>query len=229
KSPAVINCAQPSALTLSLASSPPCSSDILRCLLALPRHPRCHCAGPQAGCLSLHLHHVLTALGGPAPSPAWQSPACPLCASVCGLCFPDISAPREVSGLVGGGLTAVCLYEQISKERVKFWCRGASWGTCELIATTQMSWKNTGRVSISDHLNSNMFTVTMEKLTVRDADTYWCGIWTEVAALGIPMTVIVHLATTTQMMMTRTEPTTEARIPTSTQGSQSTLGGGTEG
>uniref|UniRef100_A0A6I8NK56 Ig-like domain-containing protein n=1 Tax=Ornithorhynchus anatinus TaxID=9258 RepID=A0A6I8NK56_ORNAN len=105
----------------------------------------------------------------------------------------SLSGPREVSAAVGENLTVRCHYEQRLQAEEKSWCRGPRWGACGPMATTRgaRSQGTAGRVSILDDWDSYTFTVTMEKLSWRDSDTYWCVMHTEGAELGLPVIVKV--------------------------------------
>ncbi|KAB0336934.1 hypothetical protein FD754_025458, partial [Muntiacus muntjak] len=89
-----------------------------------------------------------------------------------------ISGPRAVRGVEQESLTVRCRYDPGYESCVKWWCRGADWGSCRIVVKTTGSEKEVkkGRVSIRDNWKDRSFTVTMEKLRLDDSDTYWCGI-----------------------------------------------------
>ncbi|XP_043313996.1 CMRF35-like molecule 1 isoform X2 [Cervus canadensis] len=89
-----------------------------------------------------------------------------------------ISGPRAVRGVEQASLTVRCRYGPGYESYLKWWCRGAAWGSCRIIVETTGSEKGVkkGRVSIKDNWKDRSFTVTMEKLRLNDSDTYWCGI-----------------------------------------------------
>ncbi|GAB1297037.1 CMRF35-like molecule 3 [Apodemus speciosus] len=130
-----------------------------------------------------------------------------------------VTGPVEVRGQEQGSLTVQCRYTSGWKDYQKYWCQGAYWKSCEILAETdtseQMVKKN--RVSIRDDQTDFIFTVTMEDLRMSDAGIYWCGI-TKIGsdhmfevnvnidpASGTSTTV----TTTTATVPTRTSPTTE--------------------
>nr|XP_020728420.1 CMRF35-like molecule 1 isoform X1 [Odocoileus virginianus texanus] len=89
-----------------------------------------------------------------------------------------ISGPRAVRGVEQASLTVRCRYDPAYESYLKWWCRGADWGSCRIMVKTTGSEKEVkkGRVSIKDDRKDRSFTVTMEKLRLDDSDTYWCGI-----------------------------------------------------
>ncbi|KAG8511872.1 CMRF35-like molecule 8, partial [Galemys pyrenaicus] len=112
------------------------------------------------------------------------------------LCLPGSSAlrgPGAVEGWEKGSLTASCRYGPGRETFVKFWCRGAAWGSCKFLVKTSGSEQEVrrGRVSIRDHHKYHTFTVTMEELRLDDADTYWCGIERNGTDLGDKVKVTV--------------------------------------
>uniref|UniRef100_A0A8C6R9P8 CD300A molecule n=1 Tax=Nannospalax galili TaxID=1026970 RepID=A0A8C6R9P8_NANGA len=96
-------------------------------------------------------------------------------------CAP-LSGPGTVTGIVGRSLSVQCQYEEKYKTYNKYWCR-KSLLLCSTIVKTKSSGEvRKDRVSIRDHPANLTFTVTLEHLTLNDADTYECGIdtpWTE--------------------------------------------------
>ncbi|MBW00106.1 CMRF35-like molecule 1, partial [Eschrichtius robustus] len=80
--------------------------------------------------------------------------------------------------LEGGSLTVQCRYSPGLETHVKWWCRGADWHSCKFVVKTTGAEKEVkkDRASIRDNWKNRTITVTMEKLRLNDADTYWCGI-----------------------------------------------------
>ncbi|XP_065765426.1 CMRF35-like molecule 1 isoform X4 [Muntiacus reevesi] len=109
-----------------------------------------------------------------------------------------ISGPRAVRGAEQESLTVRCRYDPGWETYVKWWCRGANWGSCRFIIKNTGSEKEVkkGRVSIKDNWKDRSFTVTMEKLRLDDADTYWCGIERVGADLGNRVEVTIDPAET---------------------------------
>ncbi|XP_072795210.1 CMRF35-like molecule 5 [Vicugna pacos] len=104
-----------------------------------------------------------------------------------------ITGPKAVRGLEQGSLTVQCRYGPGWETDVKWWCRGADWDRCKFVVKTTGSEKEVkkDRVSIKDNQKNRSFTVTMEKLRLNDADTYWCGIERAGPDLGIQVEVTV--------------------------------------
>ncbi|XP_074199738.1 CMRF35-like molecule 1 isoform X5 [Camelus bactrianus] len=110
-----------------------------------------------------------------------------------------IMGPKAARGLERGSLTVQCQYGPGYKNYVKWWCRGADWGRCKFVVKTTGSEKvvKKDRVSIKDNQKNRSFTVTMEKLRLNDADTYWCGIERIGIDLGVQIEVTVDPAPVT--------------------------------
>ncbi|XP_030390346.1 CMRF35-like molecule 1 [Gopherus evgoodei] len=94
------------------------------------------------------------------------------------LADPALTAPREVSGPLGGTVSVPCQYGKRNQGSQKYWCRGAQWKSCSKVVETEKSEVKVkrGRVSITDNHTMSTFTVTTENLTLGDAGIYWCGI-----------------------------------------------------
>ncbi|XP_067570862.1 CMRF35-like molecule 1 isoform X1 [Pseudorca crassidens] len=107
-----------------------------------------------------------------------------------------ITGPKAVSGLEGDSLTVKCQYSSGWETHEKWWCRGAAWSSCEFVVKTTEPEKEVkkGRVSIRDNRKSRTIAVTMEKLRLNDADTYWCGIERFGTDLGVQVKVTINPA-----------------------------------
>ncbi|XP_064350961.1 CMRF35-like molecule 5 isoform X2 [Camelus dromedarius] len=108
-----------------------------------------------------------------------------------------ITGPKAVSGLERDSLTVQCQYGPGWELYVKWWCRGADWDSCKFVVKTTGSEQEVkkDRVSIKDNQKNRSFTVTMEKLRLNDADTYWCGIERAGTDLGVQVEVTVDPVT----------------------------------
>lgn len=111
-------------------------------------------------------------------------------------CFPGSSAitgPKAVRSLERGSLTVLCRYSPGWEKHVKWWCRGAAWSSCEFVVKTTEPEKEVkkDRVSIRDNRKNRTIAVTMEKLRLNDADTYWCGIEKFGTDLGVQVKVTI--------------------------------------
>ncbi|XP_030693432.2 CMRF35-like molecule 1 isoform X4 [Globicephala melas] len=105
-----------------------------------------------------------------------------------------ITGPKAVSGPEGDSLTVKCQYSSGWETHEKWWCRGAAWSSCKFVVKTAEPEKEVkkGRVSIRDDRKSRTITVTMEKLRLNDADTYWCGIERFGTDLGVQVKVTIN-------------------------------------
>ncbi|XP_037664700.1 CMRF35-like molecule 7 isoform X2 [Choloepus didactylus] len=110
-------------------------------------------------------------------------------------CF-SIQGPKSVRGPEQGSVTLQCHYDAEWENYRKWWCRGANWGSCNILIRTNQSSKagKRGRVSIRDYPEKLSFAVTMENLRRDDADTYWCGIERVGTDLGYQVKVTVDPA-----------------------------------
>ncbi|XP_029068951.1 CMRF35-like molecule 1 isoform X6 [Monodon monoceros] len=104
-----------------------------------------------------------------------------------------ITGPKAVSSLERGSLTVQCQYSPGWEKHVKWWCRGAAWSSCEFVVKTTEPEKEVkkDRVSIRDNRKNRTIAVTMEKLRLNDADTYWCGIERFGTDLGVQVKVTI--------------------------------------
>ncbi|NXW59250.1 CLM3 protein, partial [Eurystomus gularis] len=103
-------------------------------------------------------------------SPGWGWLLLPVCQA--------LVVPREVSGHAGDTLSIRCWYPPGYKGYNKYWCRGASWGSCRKVVETagkEVPWKH-GRVSIQDNHIFYVVLLTVENLSKADAGSYWCGV-----------------------------------------------------
>ncbi|XP_036268340.1 CMRF35-like molecule 7 [Pipistrellus kuhlii] len=120
------------------------------------------------------------------------------------LCFTgssfDISGPEAVRGPEQGSLTVQCHYNPGWKAYLKWWCRGADWGSCKILVQTNGSaFGVKERVSIRDDQTNHTFTVTMTELRPEDTDTYWCGIERTGTDRGFPVRVTIDPGKSTCM------------------------------
>ncbi|XP_024616453.1 CMRF35-like molecule 1 isoform X1 [Neophocaena asiaeorientalis asiaeorientalis] len=104
-----------------------------------------------------------------------------------------ITGPKAVRSLERGSLTVLCRYSPGWEKHVKWWCRGAAWSSCEFVVKTTEPEKEVkkDRVSIRDNRKNRTIAVTMEKLRLNDADTYWCGIEKFGTDLGVQVKVTI--------------------------------------
>ncbi|XP_031209325.1 CMRF35-like molecule 8 isoform X2 [Mastomys coucha] len=87
----------------------------------------------------------------------------------------SLSGPSTMTGTVGESLSVECQYEEEFKTKNKYWCRGSRLMLCkDIVKTTGSEEARSGRVTIKDHPENLTFTVTLKKLTLEDAGSYWC-------------------------------------------------------
>ncbi|KAM8859551.1 polymeric immunoglobulin receptor-like isoform 2-T2 [Spinachia spinachia] len=79
----------------------------------------------------------------------------------------------EVSVEAGGSISIPCLYLPQYTNHVKYLCKGYHWSSCTYEVKTDQ--KNSTKFSISDNKLLNIFTVTVNELTIGDLD-YWCAV-----------------------------------------------------
>ncbi|XP_042529930.1 CMRF35-like molecule 7 [Dipodomys spectabilis] len=104
-----------------------------------------------------------------------------------------IQGPASVRGWEQGSVTVQCHYDPRWKAYNKWWCRGRSWRTCQILIQTRGSEEEekNERVSIKDDQSNHSFKVTMERLGREDAGMYWCGIQRFGTDLGARVKVII--------------------------------------
>ncbi|KAG8511871.1 CMRF35-like molecule 1 [Galemys pyrenaicus] len=137
------------------------------------------------------------------------------------MCLPGssaLSSPGTVQGWERGSLTVECRYDPGYETYKKRWCRRIDWITCKTLVETTGSEQEVrrGRVSIRDHHKYHTFTVTMEKLRLDDANTYWCGIVSRRSVLWAQVKVTVYRAPTTVSTTRATTATTTTNATTTT-------------
>ncbi|CAN0141773.1 unnamed protein product [Rangifer tarandus platyrhynchus] len=129
-----------------------------------------------------------------------------------------ISGPRAERGVEQASLTVRCRYDPGYESYLKWWCRGADWGSCRIMVKTTGSEKEVkkGRMSIRDNQKDRSFTVTMEKLRLDDSDTYWCGLEKVGTDLGSRVEVTIDPAPTVSIPTpaTSTSATSNANMLT---------------
>ncbi|XP_029338914.1 CMRF35-like molecule 8 isoform X1 [Mus caroli] len=89
----------------------------------------------------------------------------------------SLHGPSTMTGSVGESLSVSCQYEEKFKTKDKYWCRVSLKVLCkDIVKTSSSEEARNGRVTIRDHPDNLTFTVTLENLTLEDADTYMCGV-----------------------------------------------------
>ncbi|XP_049624078.1 CMRF35-like molecule 9 [Suncus etruscus] len=104
-----------------------------------------------------------------------------------------IVGPKEVSGFEGDTMSLQCTYGDELKKFQKYWCKESglfvSRCTNTIYANTDGQEMTKGRVSIQDSRPERALKVTLQKLSLEDAGTYWCG----VSRLGIDIAFSISL------------------------------------
>ncbi|TRY99710.1 hypothetical protein DNTS_025245 [Danionella cerebrum] len=72
----------------------------------------------------------------------------------------------------GGNVTIPCFYDAQYELNSKYWCRGDSWMTCEMLARAN----HTGRWRITDSPALGSFTASLTDASSSDSGTYWCAV-----------------------------------------------------
>ncbi|XP_048866385.1 polymeric immunoglobulin receptor-like isoform X2 [Brienomyrus brachyistius] len=123
-----------------------------------------------------------------------------------------------VSAERGGSVTIPCYYDQNSKDKTKYLCRGYEWDSCYRIAQSDGE-QSRGTVSVSDDRDQMVFNVTMRDLQEEDFDYYWCAVEASAAQSHrafMPLIVReeIHVPTTQQTEQNRhTTMTTAVASP----------------
>ncbi|XP_072571378.1 CMRF35-like molecule 5 isoform X2 [Paramormyrops kingsleyae] len=92
-----------------------------------------------------------------------------------GLRFAHASKIKEVRGYEGGKVDIDCPYPADYIHNAKSWCRHP----CnDVLVKSEKSdtYISKGRVSLYDNPNGRSFRVTINKLTLKDAGVYYCGV-----------------------------------------------------
>ncbi|XP_041722799.1 transmembrane domain-containing protein TMIGD3 isoform X2 [Coregonus clupeaformis] len=85
----------------------------------------------------------------------------------------SVSTVSHVSVKQGGSITIPCLYGQIYRNHVKYWCGGSSWLGCSTVVRTDHP-KTSGKTSISDDIKQRVFTVTLTSISPHGDYYFWC-------------------------------------------------------
>ncbi|XP_029362998.1 CMRF35-like molecule 3 [Echeneis naucrates] len=102
----------------------------------------------------------------------------------------QLSAPENVTGGYGGSVEVSCQYDIRFRENTKYWCKGPLYILCEIILKTPRNRDNM-KDSITDDKEAGVFTVTINSLSKKDEDRYWCVIAKEGKNIYAPVKLIV--------------------------------------
>ncbi|XP_051989939.1 polymeric immunoglobulin receptor-like isoform X2 [Xyrauchen texanus] len=85
------------------------------------------------------------------------------------------SEDREFSLQTGGSVTIPCHYDSKYTKHKKFWCYKAKavFNFCSILAYAN---DTKGNLSVIDHPDQSLFTVTMRDLQSKDTGFYWCAV-----------------------------------------------------
>ncbi|XP_033009866.1 CMRF35-like molecule 8 [Lacerta agilis] len=77
----------------------------------------------------------------------------------------------------GTSTTITCVYDMEYRFDNKYWCRGSSRTSCDILGETKkfVKWNYKSRLTLLDN-RKGVFWVTLHQLTEDDSGTYWCGI-----------------------------------------------------
>ncbi|XP_034008211.1 CMRF35-like molecule 5, partial [Trematomus bernacchii] len=87
----------------------------------------------------------------------------------------SITTVSKVSVRARGSITVPCLYESKYSNHVKYLCKGHLWEFCSYEVKTNKP-SSSGKFSISDDKQQRVFTVTINDLTDKDTEYYWCAV-----------------------------------------------------
>ncbi|KAL0153699.1 hypothetical protein M9458_050977, partial [Cirrhinus mrigala] len=104
-----------------------------------------------------------------------------------------VSADRVFTAQIGGSLNIPCHYDRKYTEHKKYWCFHG-YGVYYFCSILAYANETKGNVSVLDHPDQSVFTVTMRNLQYKDSGTYWCA----VESIGIPRDVTEKLHLTVQ-------------------------------
>ncbi|KAI4813219.1 hypothetical protein KUCAC02_024562 [Chaenocephalus aceratus] len=86
-----------------------------------------------------------------------------------------ITTVSKVSVRAGGSITVPCLYDSKHINNVKYLCKGPRWDFCSSEVKTNKP-SSSGKCLISDDKKQRVFTVTINDLTDKDTEYYWCAV-----------------------------------------------------
>ncbi|XP_057182985.1 CMRF35-like molecule 9 [Triplophysa rosa] len=101
-------------------------------------------------------------------------------------------AKRAFTLQPGGSVTIPCHYDRKYIQHKKYWCYSyyATYNYCSILASAN---ETKGRVSVVDHPDQSLFTVTMRNLQDQDTGAYWCVVEIE-GILNVDVTEELHLS-----------------------------------
>uniref|UniRef100_A0A665VLW7 Immunoglobulin domain-containing protein n=1 Tax=Echeneis naucrates TaxID=173247 RepID=A0A665VLW7_ECHNA len=117
----------------------------------------------------------------------------------------SLSAPENVTGGYGGSVEVSCQYDIRFRENTKYWCKGPLYILCEIILKTPRNRDNM-KDSITDDKEAGVFTVTINSLSKKDEDRYWCVIAKEGKNIYAPVKLIVSPTGTLQLILHQNTP-----------------------
>ena len=79
---------------------------------------------------------------------------------------------RQIKATIGEELTMACSYDPMYRYNTKYWCRGSSRNTCEVLSDSDKTESKRFRIL---HHRSGLF-VEIRALQLEDTGVYWVGI-----------------------------------------------------
>ncbi|CAI5777841.1 CMRF35-like molecule 8 [Podarcis lilfordi] len=109
----------------------------------------------------------------------------------------------------GTSTTVTCFYDMEYRFDNKYWCRGSSRTSCDILGETKkfVKWNYKSRLTLLDN-RKGVFWVTMHQLTEDDSGTYWCGIDRPFADIMTSVKLKVNKAPTTCQHVQTSPPST---------------------
>nr|XP_028591601.1 CMRF35-like molecule 8 [Podarcis muralis] len=109
----------------------------------------------------------------------------------------------------GRSTTITCFYDMEYRFDNKYWCRGSSRTSCDILGETKkfVKWNYENRLTLLDN-RKGVFWVTMHQLTEDDSGTYWCGIERPFADIMTSVKLKVNKAPTTRCHVQTSPPST---------------------
>ncbi|XP_034978100.2 CMRF35-like molecule 8 [Zootoca vivipara] len=109
----------------------------------------------------------------------------------------------------GTSTTITCFYDMEYRFDNKYWCRGSSRTSCDILGQTKKfaKWNHKSRLTLLDN-SKGVFWVTMHQLTEDDSGTYWCGIDRPFTDIMTSVKLKVNKAPTTRHYVQTSPPST---------------------
>ncbi|CAL8275413.1 unnamed protein product [Boreogadus saida] len=83
---------------------------------------------------------------------------------------------RQIKATIGEELTMACSYDQMYRYNKKYWCRGSSRRTCDVLSDSDNIVKTESKRFRILHYKSRRLFVEIRALRLEDTGVYWVGI-----------------------------------------------------